>query len=272
MLPADTNDDQPNPSPALQSRMAVPSAPLWLSMATLPSGVMTGLNDALRLMRGVMMPRQLGPTMRTLCLAAMSVICLIRAAPSGPISPKPAVMMMAPGTPSSHTSCITSGTLRAGMVITTRSNFSGMSFRLGQASCPRTVLRLLFTGKIFPAKGEAVRFSRMERPTLPSRSLAPTSATLRGSNILRSCAKLLSAATLVAVRTLCGVPASPCHSPWGRARLRSEAGGQGRRACRNPPPAMRATRQLEARRVSIVVVLRVSGFVWWWWHRRGGVA
>src|SRR3954468_12913972 len=45
---------------------------------------------------------------------------------------------------------------------------------------PRTLPLLALTGKTVPPNGLVIRFQRTVRPTLPSRSVAPTTATLRG--------------------------------------------------------------------------------------------
>ena len=48
---------------------------------------------------------------------------------------------------------------------------------------PRTLGRLRLTGKTVPPKGLEIRFQRIVRPTLPSRSVAPITATLRGEKM-----------------------------------------------------------------------------------------
>ena len=47
---------------------------------------------------------------------------------------------------------------------------------------PSTLGRLEFTGKTVPPNGLLSRFHSTERPTLPGRSEAPMTATLRGAN------------------------------------------------------------------------------------------
>jgi len=51
---------------------------------------------------------------------------------------------------------------------------------------PRMLLYLGLTGKIVPPNVVEIRFHRMVRPTLPWRSVAPMTATLRGLNITSS--------------------------------------------------------------------------------------
>ena len=48
---------------------------------------------------------------------------------------------------------------------------------------PRTLGRFGLTGKTVPPKGFEIRFQRIVRPTLPSRSLAPITATVSGANM-----------------------------------------------------------------------------------------
>ena len=51
---------------------------------------------------------------------------------------------------------------------------------------PRTLLRFGLTGKTVPPKGWLIRLRKMVRPTLPSVSDAPMTATLRGEKITSS--------------------------------------------------------------------------------------
>ncbi len=80
---------------------------------------------------GFIMPRQLGPTMRMLPWRAIFRICCSSAAPSGPVSLKPAEMMIAAWTPTATHSSMTPGTVLAGVTMTARSTGSGMADRLG---------------------------------------------------------------------------------------------------------------------------------------------
>jgi len=80
---------------------------------------------------GFMTPRQLGPMMRMWPLRAILRICCSSAAPSGPVSLKPAEMMIAAWTPTATHSSMMPGTVGAGVTMTARSTGSGMAARLG---------------------------------------------------------------------------------------------------------------------------------------------
>lgn len=130
---------------------------------------------------GFITPRQLGPMSRILP-RIVCAICRSSSFPCSPCSLKPAEMTMAPGMPSSTASAMRSGTVSAGVETTTRSTLSGRSLRLGYALIPSTLGRFEFTGKTVPPKGLLSRFHSTDRPTLPARSEAPTTATLCGRN------------------------------------------------------------------------------------------
>ena len=66
---------------------------------------------ALRPVVGFITPRQLGPMMRIRPRRASSRTCSSSSAPSGPVSLKPAEMMMAPSTPASTHSAMMPGTV-----------------------------------------------------------------------------------------------------------------------------------------------------------------
>jgi hypothetical protein len=171
----ETNPLKPTFSWKLQSRIAVQSAPLWLMKATFPGRAMEAAKVALKPSAGDITPRQLGPMMRMPPRCASARISCSIAAPPGPVSLKPAEMMMADGTPFAVHSRITPGTHAAGVTMTARSGVSGKALTLGKAARPSTVERLRFTGKTRPLK--SARFSRTARPTLPSFSVAPMTAT-----------------------------------------------------------------------------------------------
>src|SRR5688500_5922652 len=54
---------------------------------------------------------------------------------------------------------------------------------LGYDLIPSTLPRFSFTGNTVPPNDVLIRFHRIVRPTLPSRSVAPTTATLCGAKI-----------------------------------------------------------------------------------------
>src|ERR671911_350097 len=141
MEPTLTKAEKPTFSMKLLSRMAVMSAPLWLRNPTFPGRAMPEAKVALRPVSGFITPRQLGPMMRMRPCCASSRTCLSSSAPSGPVSLKPAEMMIAPPTPDSTHSWMISGTAGAGAAMTARSTRSGTSETLGYAFMPRTFWR-----------------------------------------------------------------------------------------------------------------------------------
>ena len=118
---------KPTISLRLQSSTAVHSAPLWLMKPTEPGRAMVVAKVAFRPVSGLITPRQLGPITRMLAACASSSSWCSRAAPSGPISLKPAEMTMAPRTPFSPHSRMMPGMVGGGVTITARSTSSGMS-------------------------------------------------------------------------------------------------------------------------------------------------
>ena len=82
---------------------------------------------ALKPVGGFITPRQLGPTILILPRLASSRTRCSSSTPSGPVSLKPAEMMMAPSTPASTHSPMMSGTAGAGATMTARSTFAGTS-------------------------------------------------------------------------------------------------------------------------------------------------
>ena len=178
--PRDTTWLKPMPSRRLQSSTAVRSAPLWLTKPTDPRLAMSAANVALSPETGLMTPRQLGPTTRMPAARAVRSTSCSSAAPAGPTSRNPALMMMTPRMPRAAHSSMSAGTDGGGVTMTARSTGSPMAVSEGDALMPRMALRVGLTGKTVPPKGLLMRFHRMVRPTLPSRSVAPTTATPRG--------------------------------------------------------------------------------------------
>ena len=103
------------------------SAPLWLRNPTLPGRAMPEAKVALRPVIGFITPRQLGPTVRIRPCRASSRVCLSSSAPSGPVSLKPAEIMIAPPTPASTHSLMICGTVGAGAAMTASSTRAGTS-------------------------------------------------------------------------------------------------------------------------------------------------
>src|SRR5579863_2347388 len=89
---------------------------------------------------------------------------------------------MAERTPAFTHSAIKPGTVGAGVMITARSTFAGMSPIFGQHRNPIISARAGLIGYTFPLNVPEVRFARTVRPTLPSRSVAPMTATDSGIN------------------------------------------------------------------------------------------
>ena len=119
--------------------MAVHRAPLWLKKPTVPGRAIWAANVALSPRRGLITPRQLGPISRIRPRRACSSTWRSSSAPSGPISLNPAEMMIAPLTPASTHSPITSGTVGAGVTTTARSTGSGTAAIAGIRPDPQHV-------------------------------------------------------------------------------------------------------------------------------------
>src|SRR5579871_2764400 len=211
----DMNALKPTISFRLQSSTAVHSAPLWLMKPTEPGRAMVVANVAFKPVSGHITPRQFGPITRILAARASSSTCCSSAAPAGPTSLKPAEITTAPRTPVSPHSRMMPGIDGGGVTTTARSTGSGMSESDGYAFTPSTLARLGFTGKTVPPKGLVIRFQRMVRPTLPTFSVAPTTATLLGEKNTSSAFAVLPWTGLRVGLVICMFP---------RFRLRSERG------------------------------------------------
>ena len=101
---------------------------------------------ALRPVSGLITPRQFGPMMRMRPRRASASTFASSSTPAGPVSLKPAEMMIAFGTPPSTHSPIIAGTVGAGVTMTARSTGSGTSPRRGYALIPSTFGRFGLTG------------------------------------------------------------------------------------------------------------------------------
>ena len=126
-------------------------APLWLRKPTVPGRAIWVAKVALSPRPGRMTPRQLGPIRRIRPRRASSSTWRSSSAPSGPISLNPAEMMIAPLTPASTHSPITSGTVGAGVTTTARSTGSGTAAIAGVSPDPQHV--------------GPVRIDRVDRPS-----------------------------------------------------------------------------------------------------------
>ena len=110
--------------------MAVQSAPLWLMKPTLPGFAMSAAKVAFNLLLGTITPKQFGPTMRMPALLASSKTWRSSSTPTGPISLKPAEIMMTPFTPFAPQSFTMPGTVGGGVMMTARSGVSGTAVML----------------------------------------------------------------------------------------------------------------------------------------------
>ena len=106
----------------------------------------------------------------------------------------PAEMMIAPLTPAAAHSAIRPGTDGGGVTITARSIRPGISRSVGIGAHAKDVVALGVDGQTVPPNGLLIRFHSTVRPTLPSFSVAPMTATERGR-------KIASSGLLVARRT-----------------------------------------------------------------------
>jgi hypothetical protein len=107
--------------------MAMPSAPDWLTKPTLPARGATGEKVAFIDTDGsvLMMPMQLGPTMRAPAARTRSRSAASTAAPAGPVSAKPAEITTTPPAPRRRHSSTDPGTAAAGTTTTASSGASG---------------------------------------------------------------------------------------------------------------------------------------------------
>ena len=106
-----------------------------------------------------MMPSEFGPMSRTPPAAARARSSRSRAAPSAPISRKPAVITTAAFTPLRPHSSITSAAAAAGTVSTARSTGPGISSKWAYARRPSTDSAFGFTGYSGPGKRARIKLS-----------------------------------------------------------------------------------------------------------------
>jgi hypothetical protein len=127
---------KPTCSRRLQSRMAVMSAPLCPMNETRPFFAMPAAKVALSPEMGFMTPRQLGPMTRMPKRRACSATASSSAAPSAPISLKPAEMTTVVGTPASPHSAMMPGIEGAGVTMMHDPPSRGWRPRSGVPGCP----------------------------------------------------------------------------------------------------------------------------------------
>ncbi len=129
MLPIEANWVRPMPRSAAALRIATPRAPDWLTKPTVPGRAGVGAKVALsRTPASVLItPMQFGPTIRTPAARTVSHSRRSSAAPSSPVSAKPAVMVTIPRTPAARHSSTTGCTRSRGTMTTARSIGSGTS-------------------------------------------------------------------------------------------------------------------------------------------------
>src|SRR5665213_384491 len=179
--PSETTELKPTFSRQLQSKIAVTKAPLWLTRATFPGRAKPPAKVAFRLDQGFMTPKQLGPITRIPAGLALAMIRRSNSAPSGPTSLNPAEITMTDLTPTCAHSATSWGTALAGVTMTAKSTGSLMPRMLGKALSPKTPACLGLTGKTNPFLGACIRLLNKVRPTAPSLSVAPITATFFGS-------------------------------------------------------------------------------------------
>src|SRR5437867_8849329 len=115
-------------------------APDWLDIATDPAGGQAGAKVASRLTAGSVLttPMQLGPTMRIPRPRTNRASSFWAAAPSDPVSAKPAEITTTALTPRSAHSDTVIGTTAAGTATTARSTGSAIAPRDATVSIPAT--------------------------------------------------------------------------------------------------------------------------------------
>ena len=163
------------------STSAAATAPDCETSAIDPDSAMRRANVALSPIGGRMMPRQLGPIMRTPCARAAARTSVSSNRPSAPVSPKPAERTTALRDPARPASSMTVGTVAAGVVTRIRSIRCPISAMEAWQGRPATLRYLGLTATSSPVYPLERRLSNAMRPREPARSLAPITATLRGA-------------------------------------------------------------------------------------------
>ena len=183
-LPADTKVDSPNPRPITSARMVTPSAPDWQKNPTRPAVGISGDRLAFSEIRGsaLITPSAFGPITRSPYERARPASRRCRIRPSSPSSANPLDTTTSPCTPFAAQSSTTSSTASAGTATTARSTRPSMPVTRSYAGTPSIGLLSPseFTAYTEPVKPLSFRFRSNALPIVPSRRLAPITATLDG--------------------------------------------------------------------------------------------
>ena len=150
LFPVLTTQFMPRWEPMAQSTMESPKAPLWVMKEISPFGGIFGTMLAFSPMLLLRNPMVFGPSMRMPCRAAFSLSRSSRAAPSGPVSLKPAVMTHSAFTFFAPHSSTTRSTADEGTMMTARSTSPGTSPTLAWHPRPPMSGTEGFTGYTFP--------------------------------------------------------------------------------------------------------------------------
>jgi len=142
------NFEKPKSRSAAKSRTAVQSAPLWEMKEMLPQAGILREKLAFRLTsgRGLITPRQFGPTRRTLASLQRETIRFSISSPSPPTSRNPAETITIPLTPFSIASCTAPPQSFGGRMMMARSTLSAIALIEGNVFTLRIDLALGFTG------------------------------------------------------------------------------------------------------------------------------
>ena len=165
--------------------MATPRAPACETKPIEPRRAAVGEKVALSDTSGSVLitPMQLGPTMRRPPLRTNSHSSRSSAAPSSPVSAKPAVITTRPPTPFSTHSATTPITASRGTATTARSTASGTARIDGYAFSEWIAPAFGLTGKMAPANCACTRLWSSAKPSESRLREAPTTATERGAKI-----------------------------------------------------------------------------------------
>jgi hypothetical protein len=183
-LPAETKVETPRPRSRAVFSSDTPSAPDWAKNPIRPRRTSDGIKDALSWTCGsvFMIPSALGPMIRNPLARAcwMSRCCSAR--PSAPDSPKPALTTTAPMTPARPQSAMASRTWSAGRAMTARSIGPGAEATDGKQATPSMTSASGWIATNCPVNCASLRLCSRTLPMVPSRRLAPISATPRGAS------------------------------------------------------------------------------------------
>ena len=200
LSPSDTKWEKPISRSPAQSSIAVASAPDCVMNASVPAIACPGAKLAFRPAPGTSAPMQFGPRIRSSQgRAAASICCSSEGPPSAPGCRSPDDSTIAARVPLRPRSAINPGTVFAGVQITARSGVPGSDCTSRQDGPPAMLSWRLLTGHSAPWKPPPLRLRSTTAPTLPSRSDAPTTATLAGRNIASRLRTLIAHSLWIAV-------------------------------------------------------------------------